>query len=191
MSEKSGEQHSLKNMCIIHVDGLKTYSTLKLLSENPNPKERLKKLKDIGVRRMAQPANTVLRMEKSCARLPHQLRPEHGYHRECYQRFTMNLHRLQDVGDNQPSTSKLCHRSSTDNIIFPPDFIFCNSNKWKKVQSHGTWIAEGLSLFEFDGWRTLRQQAVEMDDEKLLRRNANLKENFKKIIMIRSPPSLL
>ena len=109
MSDTSGEQHTLKNMCIIHVDGLETYSTLKLLSDNHNPEGRLRKLNDVGVRRMAQPANFVLRMEQSCARLPHQLRPEQGYHRECYQRFTMNLHRLHDVGDNQLSTSKLCH----------------------------------------------------------------------------------
>ena len=39
-----------------------------------------------------------------------------------------------------------------------------------EVQSHGTWTTEGLSLFEFDGWRTVLQKAEEMDDEKLLRR---------------------
>ena len=51
-----------------------------------------------------------------------------------------------------------------------PDCIFCYSNRRKKVQSHGTWTIEGLSLFEFDGWKTVLQKAEEMDDEKLLRR---------------------
>ena len=69
-------------------------------------------------------------MEQSFAWLPHQLRPEYGYHRECYQRFTMNLHHLQDGSDNQPSTSKLCRRSSTDNI-------FSHLTAYSATQSRG------------------------------------------------------
>ena len=142
------------------------------LSETRDPEACLRKLKDIRTRRMSQPANSAYRMETSCARIPHELDKnfEYGYHRECYQRFTMNLHRLSPSVDPQPSTSKPKRRPSSDQVLFAPDCIFCNSEKRKKVKLKGTWTTEGLFAFEFDGWKTVLNRAEEDHDERLLRR---------------------
>ena len=120
-------------LCIVHVDGL-VCGPFQPLSETRDPEACLRNLKDMRTRRMSQPANSAYRMETSCARIPHELDKnfEYGYHRECYQGFTMNLHRLSPSVDPQPSTSKPKRRSSSDQVLFAPTVYFATLRSAKK-----------------------------------------------------------
>ena len=52
---------------------------------------RLKENRDM---RLEQPHGSVQRLTSTCDLMPDSLTEGHGYHRECYQRFTMNFNRL-------------------------------------------------------------------------------------------------
>ena len=76
---------------------MKKSDTVILLSNIENPNERLQKLNDICRRSLLEPLASVNRMIDVCSQVPSTHTEEHmyGYHRECYQRFTRNLNRLQ------------------------------------------------------------------------------------------------
>ena len=63
-------------------------------------------------------------MTDICSQVPSTYLKEqlYGYHRQCYQRFTGNLHRLQASAflEVEPSTSRPKHRLSTEKYISPP-----------------------------------------------------------------------
>ena len=106
--------------------------------------------------------------------MPEELKPEHGYHRDCYQRFTKNINRLKSSTEDsetieQPRTSG---RSSTtsEKVIFKPDCIFCNKEGRKKIKEKGVWTTEATTVFECEGWKTVLETAECKKDEKLLRR---------------------
>ena len=115
-----------------------------------------KKLKDIRDRR-SQPSGSPLRMEEVDKRIPEESSEEHGYHGDCYQKFTTNLHRLtqSESDEADPSTSCVPRRSSIDKdtIIFQPDCMFCKKEGSKGVNAKGLWKTKRTSKFEFDGWK--------------------------------------
>ncbi|KAL8620245.1 hypothetical protein ACOMHN_061436 [Nucella lapillus] len=76
-------------------------------------------------------------MEESCSHVPEQLQPEHSYHPDCYQRFTNNLHRLQQSSSTEETQQQRTSQriSAPENIIFNPDCIFCNKEGRKKVKT--------------------------------------------------------
>ena len=63
------------------------------------PENRLEKLQDVCKWRPVKPADSPNRMEDSCNQMPQKLKPEHGYHRDCYRRFTKHLDRLKSSTD--------------------------------------------------------------------------------------------
>ena len=111
--------------CIIHFPDVYASNTIILLSNIENPSERLEKLNDICRRRPLEPQGSVQRMTDIC-QVPSTYEQLYGYHRQCYQRFTGNLHRLQASAfhEAEPSTSRPKRRSSTEKCIFPPECIF-------------------------------------------------------------------
>jgi len=157
--------------CIVHIPGLK-YGPVVLMATAKDSTARLARLKEIRDMRLAQPHGSVQRMTSTCDLIPNSLTEAHGYHRECYQRFTMNLNRLSTPSvSSTPSCSKKSRRdSSVDKVLFSPDCIFCNSKARRKVKIKGLQTTEGLSQFECDGWRTVLNAAEQKCDEKLLTR---------------------
>lgn len=83
--------------------------------------------------------------------------------------ITMNLARFGVKTDRQQSTSRPT-RKSGDSILFTPDCIFCSSGKRKKIKVKGSWTTEGLSAFEFGGWKDIEQETELRGNEKLLTR---------------------
>ena len=67
-------------------------------------------------------------MTDICSKVPSTYSKEqlYGYHRQCCQRFTGNLHRLQASAflEAEPSTSRPKRRSSTEKYIPPPQNVF-------------------------------------------------------------------
>ena len=157
--------------CVIHVPGLKTnkYGEIKLFSSKEDAEETFIKLQEIKSRRLSEPYTSTYRMTDICNQIPDKLSSHHGYHRECYKRFTMNLNRLSQKTDGQsvPSRAK---RKSGDRIIFSPDCIFCNSDKRKKIKVNGCWTTEGLCQFEYGAWTNVEQEADLRNDDRLLTR---------------------
>ena len=73
---------------------------------------------------MAQPSDSAYRIESICVGLPEVLEPHHGYHCDCYQRFTANHKRLQSREDTEPSYGKRVKRresDQSDKILFTRD----------------------------------------------------------------------
>ena len=111
--------------CIIHFPYVNASNTIVSLSNIENPSERFEKLNDICRRRLSEPQGSVQRMTDICSQVPSTYSKEqlYGYHRQCYQRFTGNLHRLQASAflEAEPSTSRPKRRSSTEKYIIPPE----------------------------------------------------------------------
>ena len=97
-----------------------------------------------------------------------------GYHRDCYQKLTMNLSHLPAPPPSIAGSSDLESRRrrslDPDKIIFRPDCIFCEKEGRKKVKVKGSWTTEGTVRFEYDGGVTVQRIAQEKHDEHLLTR---------------------
>jgi hypothetical protein len=110
------------------------------------------KLLDIKRRRLESTAEW---MADVCVQIPSTFSEGLGYHRNCYQKFTMNLSRLPAPPPSIAGSSDFesRHRRSLDpdKIIFRPDCIFCEKEGRKKVKVKGSWTTEGTVRFEYDG----------------------------------------
>ena len=102
-------------VCIIHVAKLKC-GPVKLFNQNePGDVSKYDRLHEIRHTRLAEAPDSPYRMEEVCNQLPDKLESHHGYHRECYQRFTMNLNRLkQQPNDLQPPSASRQHKRSSE-----------------------------------------------------------------------------
>ena len=77
-----------KRTCLVYFNDCKDEEKFIYLHEIQSPEKRFDKIKR---RRLAEPAASVHRMDRVCQLVPNNMKPEHGYHGKCYQRFTMNL----------------------------------------------------------------------------------------------------
>ena len=160
-----------KKLCIIHVDGIK-HGTFTDFSNLRNQNERLEELKNIRDRRLAEPLTSPYRMTEVSQDIPDEIVEGQGYHRGCYQRFTMNLQRLKSLTptDEPSSQSRTKRRASSEDIIFDTDCIFCNKAGRIHVTESGVRTTQATSFFERDGWKNVLETAEEKGDEPLLRR---------------------
>lgn len=171
------ERKRKREHCVIHMSGIK-HGSFTYFSDLTNPNDRLALLKNIRDRRLAEPPGSSYRMTDICQGIPDEIQENEGYHRGCYQRFTLNLHRLtaskpsNDPEAPGPSTSQegrvKCKKAS-EKIIFEPDCIFCNTEGRIHVKKAGIDTKEGTSSFERDGWQKVLQIAEENNHEWLLR----------------------
>ena len=127
------------------------------------------KIHEIKSRRLAEPAASVHRVDRVYQLVTNNMKPEHGHHRECYQRFTKNLGRLKasQVVEDEGGPRRRSSTSSSDGIIFSPDCIFCNKTEVKKIESKGVWTSENVSRFEFGGGKAVQDAALRKNDQKL------------------------
>ena len=164
----------VKETCIIHFPDVNVSDPIILLSSTENPDERLQKLNDICRRRLSEPIDSANRMTDICSQVPSSYVYEHmhGYHRQCYQRFTGNLTRLKTsaVLEEKPSTSRPKRRSSAEKYIFPPECIFCDKGGKRKVKKGSAWTTEDLSKFEYGGGATILETAEQCNDYSMLRK---------------------
>lgn len=172
------ERKRKREHCVIHMSGIK-HGSFTYFSDLTNPNDRLALLKNIRDRRLAEPPGSSYRMTDICQGIPDEIQENEGYHRGCYQRFTLNLHRLtaskpsNDPEAPGPSTSqegRVKHKKASEKIIFEPDCIFCNTEGRIHVKKAGIDTKEGTSSFERDGWQKVLQIAEENNHEWLLRR---------------------
>jgi len=163
---------SKTEVCVIHFKASKC-DTFTYLSQTKDPNNRIQHLHNIRVQRLQEPPGSASRMEEACDLIPSSYQANDGYHRDCYQRFTMNLNRLSrpSKSSSEPSCStRTSRRSSSDGEkqLFNPDCIFCKKQGWKKVKVKGTWTTEMTSRFEYDGGETIKMLAEMKKDDGLL-----------------------
>ena len=122
--------------CILHVPGSDPGAFTAFTNIKDEPCDKLAFLHGIRDKRLGQPPESKHRMEAVCKQIPESLEEADletiGSHRQCYQLFTCNLHRLRLPGnDPQPSTSRRHHSprkhqdsDSKKSPLFPPECIF-------------------------------------------------------------------
>ncbi len=168
----SVSEHKNEQICVLHFNDSKSEGFL-LFSDLTEPQQRFEKLKTICAKRQSQSIGSPYRMDDTCILLPVDYSEEHGYHRDCYQRFTKNLDRLKETfAQSKPSCSTHMPRRAScesDRVIFKKNCIFCNKEGLKKVKVGGSWTTEPLKQFEFGGGNVV-VKAEQRNDEILLTR---------------------
>lgn len=122
--------------CIIHYKDIK-WTKFTKLSDLRDADERFQSICEVRDIRETQPADSVNRQQHICDQIPVQYDGSQGYHRECYQRFTMNIKRMKPTaGASNYQPKKRTRRSSSadgkDKILFKQDCIFCGKEGRKK-----------------------------------------------------------
>ena len=163
-----------KASCVIHFTSI-THGTFKLFKDDANAPVKIDKLRHIKEQRLAEPVTSSYRMVEQCHLIPDEITDNHGYHWNCYKRFTGNLDRLQQSTSmaTESSSGIRMHRRSSiekDHVLFKPDCIFCRSEKKKAVKVKGSWTTQCLSQFQSDGWKSIPEMAEKKCDEQLLTR---------------------
>ena len=83
--------------CIIHFSSSNKQNLVDLC-ETTGKYIKFEKIKQIAFKRLNQPDGSSYNLFEKCTNIPTTLMNHHGgYHRVCYQRFTKNLDRLEEV----------------------------------------------------------------------------------------------
>ena len=162
--------------CMIHDPSKSAYGHFTALSKVKGiAMEKLQYLHGIRDRRLRQPHGSSYRMQSVCNQIPATLPDDFestGYHRQCYQGFTCNLHLMGDGTESEPSTS-VCRsprRRSTPGSLFPPECIFCRKEEIKGPDRK----TERSELFSSrknkqNAWEQMESQAEKMGLSRLHR----------------------
>ena len=133
------------------------------------PENRLKKLQDICKWGPVKSADSPNRMGDSWNQMPVKLKPEHGWHRDCYRSFTKNLNCLKFSTEDSETIQQFrtSGRSSTalEKMVFKPDCILCNKEGQKKIKEKGIWTTKAIAVFECQGWKTVLETAENKRDK--------------------------
>ena len=97
-------------------------------------------------------ADSPNRMEDSFNQMSETLKPEHGYHGDCYRRFTKSLDYLKTSTEDSETIqqSRTSGRSSTafQKVILKPDSIFYNKEGRKEIKEKSVWTTVATAVFE-------------------------------------------
>ena len=169
--------------CILHVASLKDYGQFtNFANVKGSAEEKLRQLIDIRNHRLQQAQDSPYRMQSVCDQIPETL-PENlksnGYHRQCYQRFTANLHLLEN--DTSPTSVSYRHHSPRKHSstfcttpLFPDECIFCGKIEIKDAKRK-TERPEKFSSFrnKQNGWEEIELRAEKMELHDLYRQVKN------------------
>ena len=165
--------------CILHISSISDHGRFtSFCNVKGDAAEKLNHIHTIRDRRLSQPHESPYRMKEVCDHIPATLPDDLesvGYHRQCYQRFTANLHLL---GDERPteveaSTSQRHHsprKISSIGPIFPPECIFCDKLEVKG----GDRKTERTEYFSYwknkeNAWQHIESRAEKMGLDRLHR----------------------
>ena len=151
--------------CIIHFEDSKDLHFTQL------NEDRFQKIQSTAALRQRLPQESSEAHSKICANIPDTSVTQHGYHKECYRRFTKHLDRLKSTETETKSTStKKVKRRFND------DCIFCGKKSAIYRKKRGLWSKESTKKFTLiSGEKTMRR-AESKQDENLLRRIRYLKK---------------
>ena len=105
--------------------------------------------------------------------MPGESKPEHGYYRDCCQRFTKHLDLLKSSTENSKTIkeTRTCGRSSkaSEKVMFKPDRIFSDKEGRQKIKEKGVWTTEATEVSECRGWKKVLETTENKKDTELLR----------------------
>ena len=119
--KQKADSEECSKICIIHFSSSNEQNFVNLFQAADKDK-KFEKIKQIAFKRLNQPDRSSYKLSEQCANIPTTLMNHHGCHRDCYQRFTKNVDRLEDV--EQISSSGMNRRSLTlankwnDGVVF-------------------------------------------------------------------------
>ena len=164
-------------LCIIHCKDSKS-ENFTYLSDCSEPGKRLEKLQNIAEKRLAQPYHSVHRMVDVSSKVPQayseQDNHNYGYHRDCYQKFTGNLTRLnKQVADHDeagPSAARPKRNYVGEKSLFGPECVICEKCGDKKEKKGHIWTHESTTVFEYGGGNTVLEVVNDRADFDMLRK---------------------
>ena len=128
--------------CIVHVTTISDHGCFTPLSQvRGTARDKLQQICEIRDRHLLQSSDSPYRVQSICDQITTTLPADlenTGYHRQCYQRFTGNLIRLEDGTSPVPPTTPQRRQSTRTSSspgskrnIFAPDCIFCEKLETK------------------------------------------------------------
>jgi len=134
--------------CTLHFVGVgidhDPFTSLRTIRGDPN--DKLAQLHKIRDQRLAEPPGSTHRMAAVCCLIPDSFEgldlDSYGYHRQCYQRFHLNLNRLKGYKAADQATTSERHHSPSKRLsseggdictssLSPADCIFCDKEERK------------------------------------------------------------
>ena len=82
------------SICIIHFHDI-NHGAFKFFRDDKKANSKITKILEVKYQRLAEHVNSNHRMQEQCFLIPDDFNESHGYHWNCYKRFTGNLNRLQ------------------------------------------------------------------------------------------------
>ena len=174
-----------KAVCIVHSESCGNEAFVYLLHSDKHHTQKdanevLSKIQSIKSKRLQQKPGASSRLEEECKNVPDKLENFHGYHKDCYRKFTKNSERLKGDESQPPPEKKQkvqtrsCGNEWNDGVLFHQDCIFCNRETFRYVRHGGEWKKEPLSKFCKGGGKVIEDICKDrIDDERyenLLRR---------------------
>ena len=83
----------LFDKCIIHQPTSPGFNFI-IIIQLTDADLRIEKICHVCKLRQSQPVGSSTRMDDICQQIPDTIETDHGYHRDCYQKFAKNLNRL-------------------------------------------------------------------------------------------------
>lgn len=171
-------------VCVLH-SGIDHGQFTSFKKMKGDPHEKLSQLLIIRDKRLAQPTGSVHRMEAVCSLIPTTLEgldlDAYGYHRQCYQRFHLNLNRLKDSSahciSSEQSTSgarhhsprKKCRVAEGESPLFLPECIFCEKFEIKVKGKTERPVRFASWKHKDSAWQQIELQAKELGQTRLYR----------------------
>ena len=174
-----------KPICIVHSENCGNEAFIYLSQPDKHhtqkdPYEVLSKIQAIKYKRQQEKPGASSRLEEECKNVPDKLDINHGYHKDCYRKFTKNSERLKGEEPPPQKKQKIQTRSSdtnnewNDGILFHQDCIFCNTTTPRYLKDGADWKKEPLSRFIQGGGKVIEDickgHIGEERYDKLLRR---------------------
>ena len=165
--KKCVQEKTTQHSCIIH------FSQFKNQKVTPLTDVSFKKIRDVANIRRLQPGGSRENMVDICKGIPDSRGPNHGYHRQCYMKFTLMKY-IKTSGTSTAAESKKEKQKrksgdEKDTHIFFPNCIFCEKDGSKYIKTNDTSTREHFLEFkEEDDYKTVICKAEEKKDEKLL-----------------------
>ena len=179
--EGANKKSRPEQCCILHSSQLSNFGNFtKLRLSKPSPAEKLSVLHRIRDRRLKENVDSPLRMQRVCDLIPHSVNgldlDNTGWHRGCYQRFTMNLDRLQTAPPNfleenarpLPPVYRSPRKKSADGIKFPKDrCLFCDNKTWSNGTERLYKPDQTFVAWEHNesGWKQIEPMARDLQND--------------------------
>ena len=93
------DSEECNKICIIHFSSSNEQNFINLFQAADKDK-KFEKIKQIAFKRLNQLGGSSYKLSEQCVNIPTTLMNHHGYYRDCYQRFTKHLDRLEEVRTN-------------------------------------------------------------------------------------------